>query len=148
MLKFLTALLVGTLLLSACSRKDGKADKEIGLSSITDTKVMQYAVQGKTLYEVHCANCHQKNGKGLGKVIPPLNPSDYMLEDIPRTVRLIRHGLKGEIVVNGVTYNRAMPGNPQLTPLEIAQIATYIYNVWGHSEGLIHVNDVVEYLKD
>ena len=65
-----------------------------------------------------------------------------------RTVWIIRHGQQGEIIVNGQNYNQAMPPNPQLTPLEIAQITTYLYNIWGYSEGIITSSDVENYLKN
>jgi mono/diheme cytochrome c family protein len=59
----------------------------------------------------------------------------------------MRNGQKGEIMVNGETYNQAMPANPQLKPLEIAQISTYLYNIWGMGEGVITASDVEKYLK-
>ncbi len=118
------------------------------LADISDTKILQYAIPGKILYESHCANCHQDDGSGLGKLIPPLNPSDYMEEDIERTISLIKNGVKGEMVVNGISYNAIMPANPLLTNMEIAQISTYIYNVWGNKKELIDAKKVSETLKN
>jgi len=135
------------LLLTTLSCRESSSETS-SLAHINDTKVMQYAIEGKILYENNCANCHQKDGSGLGKVIPPLADADYMLEDKARTARVIRHGLSGEIMVNGVMFNQHMPANTHLTPMEIAQIMTYVYNVWGHEEGLVHVNDVQQYLKN
>lgn len=128
-----------------CNNK--QSDKEKTLASIKDTKVLQYAIEGKNLYELYCGNCHQKDGTGLGKLIPPLNPSDYMTEDIGRTARIIKYGLQGEITVNGQIYNQPMPGNPNLTNLEIARILTYIYNIWGNQEGVIDANSVGKFLE-
>lgn len=127
------------------NRKDGDAPS---LSHIRDTKTMQYAVEGKILYNQNCANCHQPDGTGLARIIPPLAYSDYMKEDVGRTVRIIKHGLRGEIVVNGITYNQNMPGSPHLTNMEIAQITTYIYNVWGGHTGVIDANQVANHLKE
>lgn len=128
-----------------CNSK--QSDKEKTLASIKDTKVLQYAIEGKNLYELYCANCHQKDGIGLGKLIPPLKPSDYMAEDIGRTARIIKYGLEGEIMVNGLIYNQPMPGNPNLTNLEIARILTYLYNIWGNQEGVIDANSVEKFLE-
>lgn len=132
-------------LLAACSPNEKR--EESNLASIKDTKVLQYAIEGKNLYEAYCANCHQKDGTGLGKLIPPLNPSDYMVEDVGRTARIIKYGQSGEIIVNGQVYNQAMPANPRLTNLEIARIMTYIYNIWGNKEGVIDATQIEEFLK-
>ncbi|MCC5921745.1 MAG: cytochrome c [Cyclobacteriaceae bacterium] len=110
-------------------------------------KMRQYMVRGEILYQQHCQNCHKADGTGLGRLYPPLAQSDYMLESRERTARLIRYGLQGAIIVNGVEYNQPMPANPNLMPLDIAQIMTFIYNSWENEEGLVEVNDVVEYLK-
>ena len=123
-----------------------KEESASTIRDIEDLKTRQYAINGKVLYDNLCANCHQSDGTGLGRLIPPLAGSDYMNEDIGRTVRIIKYGQEGEIVVNGVTYNQPMPPNPRLTSMEIAEITTYIYNVWGNQKGLISPKEVEEYL--
>lgn len=130
----------------ACSAS--KEEKVPGIQEIQDLKTKQYAIQGQQLYLNYCSNCHQEDGSGLKRLIPPLRESDYMLNDVARTIRIIHHGAQGEMTVNGLVYNQPMPGNPQLTPLEIAQISTYIYNVWGHQKGIISSNQVKEALAD
>lgn len=105
-------------------------------------KFRQYYVQGETLYRLHCANCHQQDGSGLGRVYPPLHTSDYMDNHFEQVVCLIRYGISGEIMVNGKSYNQAMPAIPHLSDIEIAQITTYIYNTWDHQRGLTDVNEV------
>jgi cytochrome c551 len=120
---------------------------EKSLNKIQDLKTKQYAIAGRELYLIHCANCHQADGSGLGRVIPPLTDSDYLKENIARSVRIIRYGQQGEITVNGVSYNQPMPGNPFLKPIEIAQIATYIHTKWGGGEKLVTIDSVNVYLK-
>jgi cytochrome c551 len=117
------------------------------ISCTTDPKFQQYFVEGEQLYQTHCSNCHQKNGKGLGLVYPPLGPSDYMDTNPEKVMCLMKRGISGEITVNGKSYNQAMPGIPSLTELEIAEISTFIYNSWGHEKGLIEVNSVSKGLK-
>ncbi|MHA7130242.1 c-type cytochrome [Algoriphagus namhaensis] len=143
MRRLLICLLLGSL---ACSPKS--TNEENALATISDPEIMKYAVQGKVLYENYCGNCHQNDGKGLGKLIPPLRDSDYFKASIHRSVWIMRHGQKGEILVNGEIYNQAMPANPNLKPLEIAQISTYLYNIWGMNEGIISSSDVEKYLKE
>jgi mono/diheme cytochrome c family protein len=147
-MKHLTFSLISGILLALSTGCKPEPDKSgNSLAHISDTKVMQYALEGKILYGQHCENCHKADGKGLGKLIPPLNPSDYMLTDVGRTVRLIKNGVNGEILVNGVMYDQAMPGNPILTNIEIAQITTYLYNIWENEKGLISTSQVDIFLK-
>jgi cytochrome c551 len=144
MRKLLILVLLAAVSIS-CSTKS--TDKEATLATISDPEIMKYAIAGKTLYENNCANCHQSNGSGLGKLIPPIRDADYFKTSVHRTVWIIRHGQQGDITVNGQIYNQAMPPNPQLKPLEIAQITTYLYNIWGNSEGVISSSEVEKYLK-
>jgi cytochrome c551 len=106
------------------------------------TKFKQYYLQGEQLYQNNCANCHQKNGTGLGLIYPPLNKSDFMKNHVEEVICLIKHGKEGELIVNGKNFNKKMPGIQALTNLEIAEIATYIYNTWEHQRGIIEVKYV------
>ncbi|HLT07554.1 MAG TPA: cytochrome c [Cyclobacteriaceae bacterium] len=130
----------------ACNSGSNKVQDGPSIKDITDLTTRQYAIEGKRIYDKLCANCHQVDGSGLGRLIPPLINSDFMQEDIGRTIRLIKYGIEGEIIVNGIEYNQPMPPNPQLTSMEIAQIVTYIYNVWGKEGRLIDVKEVEGYL--
>lgn len=124
-------------LLVACTSKT---------SGETSPKFEQYFIQGKQLYLTHCSNCHQASGKGLGLLYPPLDTSDYMQNHLEDVLCLIRNGKRGELIVNGASYNQAMPGIPALSDLEIAEIATYIYNSWNHQHGLVEVKLVSKIL--
>lgn len=145
MIKRLCGILL-CLFLANCAPKP--SNEEATLAGISDPEIMKYAIPGKILYESHCANCHQSNGIGLGKLIPPLKDADYFEGNVPRTVWIIRNGLAGEITVNGQSYDHAMAGNKNLKPLEISQIVTYLYNIWGNSEGIIYSSDVEKFLKN
>ncbi|MBR9997798.1 MAG: cytochrome c [Cyclobacteriaceae bacterium] len=101
-------------------------------------KYNQYLVEGKRLYLLHCSNCHQENGKGLGRLYPPLKDSDYLknMDNLYKVVCSIKYGQSEVIIVNGISYNQPMPANPWLTDLEIAEIITYVYSTWGENEEL------------
>lgn len=107
-----------------------------------EVQLEQYKVRGESLYEIHCSNCHQKDGRGLGRVYPPLNKSDFMENNFEATLCLMRYGKTGEVIVNGISFNQGMKGVPYLTDLEVAEIATYIYNQWGRERGIVHVHQV------
>jgi mono/diheme cytochrome c family protein len=108
-----------------------------GAKSDRSVKFEQYYVEGEQLYLAHCSNCHQKSGEGLGLLYPPLNHSDFMDKNLAQVICLIKNGKTGELIVNGKSYNQPMPGVASLTDLEIAEIATYIYNSWDHEKGII-----------
>lgn len=105
-------------------------------------KFDQYYSQGESLYLRHCSNCHQRNGKGLGLVYPPLNPSDYLDRNFESVLCQMKYGKEGEMIVNGKSFNKPMPGERSLTELEIAEIGTFIYNNWGHQRGFISIDEV------
>ncbi|WP_422359265.1 c-type cytochrome [Reichenbachiella sp.] len=110
-------------------------------------KFDQYMFQGEQLYMAHCLNCHQKDGSGLGKLIPPLS-TDFVSKQKELSICGIKHGLEGPITINGITYQGVMPSNPRLTPLEIAEIMTYISNSWGNDFGMINTAEVSNALKN
>jgi cytochrome c551 len=124
---------------AACSNKKGED---------SSVKFEQYYVQGQDLYLKHCANCHQSDGAGLGLVFPPLNKSDFMDNNLEQVLCLMKNGLQGEVIVNGNSYNQAMPGVPSLTDLEVAEIATYIYNSWEHKRGIVSVQEATAALAE
>ena len=117
-----------------------------GCKKTSSPKFNQYYVQGERLYIKHCSNCHQVDGTGLGRVYPPLHTSDYMQNNFHDVICLIRHGKTGELIVNGQQYNQPMPGLPSLSDLEIAEIATYIYNTWSHERGIVEVKEATAIL--
>lgn len=119
-----------------------------GLDNAAELKYRQYAVQGRKLYRQHCANCHQPDGTGLGKLIPPLAGSDYLKENKENVLCIMRWGMEGVVVVNGQEYNQPMPANLQLKDIEIAEIATYIQNAWGNKGEFIQVPEAQEWLKN
>lgn len=119
-----------------------------GLDRRSEIRFKQYAVQGRILYQQHCANCHQADGTGLAELIPPLAKSDYLKKNPQLAVCIIRYGQNGPIVVNGTNYNQPMPPNPQLKAIEIAEIATYISNAWGNEGEFVSVQMAQEWLNN
>jgi mono/diheme cytochrome c family protein len=104
-------------------------------------------VQGEMLYAKYCANCHQKNGSGLGRVYPPVNQSDFIDNNFEKVVCIIKYGVQGELMVNGKVYNQAMPALPQLSDIEVAEIATYLYNNFGRDRGIVDVKQATKILE-
>lgn len=88
---------------------------------------------GKQVYMTTCFACHQAEGQGIENVFPPLAASDYLNDDVDRSIKVVLQGLQGEITVNGATYNNVMPSQG-LTDEEIANVLTYIYHSWDNSK--------------
>lgn len=109
-----------------------------------DVEMEQYYNQGEVLYTKHCSNCHQANGSGLGLLFPPLDTSDFMEKNFEEVLCIMRYGKSTPTVVNGKTYEQPMKGISSLTDLDIAEIATYIYNTWDHERGIVRVGEVTE----
>ena len=101
----------------------------------------RYYSQGAEVYQTHCQNCHGANGQGLSALIPPLNDSVYLKNNKAALACYIRSGLKGVIVVNGKNFDDAMPAN-ELSPMQIAQVLTYVTNSFGNKLGTINDDQV------
>ena len=89
-------------------------------------------VDGKQVFSVNCAACHQANGKGLVGVFPPLDGSEWVVGDTRTLANILLHGVSGELVVMGNTYNGAMPAFKQLGDAELAAVTTYIRTEWSN----------------
>ncbi len=87
--------------------------------------------RGKEIYTDFCVTCHLPNGKGVEKTFPPLANSDYLMKNREASIRGIKYGQKGEIVVNGNTYNSTM-APMGLSDDEVADVMNYISNSWGN----------------
>ena len=97
---------------------------------------------GKELYEDFCVRCHMSNGKGVEGAYPPLANADYLINKRIESIKAIKYGLSGPIVVNGVNYNLNME-KTGLDNQEIADVMNYILNSWGNkTEKLVTENEV------
>ena len=107
----------------------------------------QSILDGEEIYQDFCLQCHLDNGKGVENAFPPLAKSDYLQNNIEASIRAIKYGLRGEITVNGNTYNGVMI-NQGLDEEEVADVMNYILNSWGNkAENQITVAQVLEVQK-
>jgi mono/diheme cytochrome c family protein len=89
-------------------------------------------VAGEEIYQDFCLQCHLTTGAGVSGVFPPLKDSDYLMNNIDKSIAGIKFGLKGEIVVNDEIYDGVM-AKQGLDSEEIADVMNYILNQWGNS---------------
>jgi quinoprotein glucose dehydrogenase len=99
--------------------------------------------EGLQLYTSRCASCHQYNGQGLAGNYPPLIDTDWVTGDKGRLIRLVLGGLNGELEVNGVEYNQAMPPwGGFLDDEQIASILTHVRTSWGNRASAVSAEEV------
>ncbi len=101
--------------------------------------------RGAIVYKDFCIMCHQTNGKGT-KLIPPLANSDYLLTKRKASIKAIKFGQLGEIIVNGKKYNSSM-ATMGLSDEEVADVMNYILNSWGNKLNEIVTKEEVKQLK-
>lgn len=96
-----------------------------------DSALTKSMARGKEIYVETCIACHMGKGEGVKGTFPPLAKADYLITSPSKGIASIKFGLKGKIVVNGVTYEGMMP-SPNLGNDEIADVMNYILNSWGN----------------
>ena len=92
---------------------------------------------GKKVFTVNCAACHQATGKGLPGVFPPLDGSEWVTGDERTLANIVLHGVAGELVVMGASYKGAMPAFAQLSNAELAAVLSYVRAEWSNKAGAI-----------
>ena len=91
----------------------------------------QSIADGSEIYQDFCLQCHLDTGEGVSGVFPPLANSDYLLNDIDLSIKGIKYGLTGPIVVNDEEYDGVMVSQG-LDDEEIADVMNYILSSWGN----------------
>ncbi|XCF05993.1 cytochrome c [Tamlana crocina] len=98
----------------------------------TQTSPLEESIErGAEIYKDFCVSCHLPTGEGIRKTYPPLAKSDYLMNNRTESIKGIKYGQKGEIVVNGQKYNGFM-APMGLSDDEVADVMNYITNSWGN----------------
>jgi len=115
----------------------------LGVNKFSKQDPLKESIErGSEIYADFCMNCHMPNGEGVENTFPPLAKSDFLKEKREESIRGIKYGQKGEIVVNGITYNGYM-APLGLSDEEVADVMNYITNSWGNSnKKMITVKEV------
>ena len=101
-------------------------------TSLQKSKPIEESIaDGEEIYQDFCLQCHLSNGEGVSGIFPPLANSDYLFDNIDRSISNIKYGLSGPIIVNDEVYNGVMLNNG-LDDEEIADVMNYILNSWGN----------------
>jgi mono/diheme cytochrome c family protein len=114
----------------------------IGFFLFQDSTLEASMKRGEEIYSDFCVTCHLPNGEGVENTYPPLAKSDWLKANREASIRGVKYGQRGEMVVNGKTYdNTMMPLG--LDDEEIADVMNYINNSWGNkNEKMVTVEEV------
>lgn len=97
------------------------------------TDLQKSIANGKEVYADFCMQCHKATGKGSGASFPPLDGSDWLKDKRTESIRAVKYGQKGAIVVNGKKFNSMM--SPMgLSDEEVADVMNYIMNSWSNKQ--------------
>ncbi|MBI1767812.1 MAG: cytochrome c [Bacteroidetes bacterium] len=97
--------------------------------------------RGKDIYIAQCLTCHLDMGEGIEDVYPPLAKADYLMADKKRSIEQVLYGAKGEMKVNGKTYNAEMSAF-DLTDQQASDVLNYIRNSFGNKGSAITPEEV------
>jgi mono/diheme cytochrome c family protein len=144
-------LLLGAAFIDAAARVS-PASGEAGLSSsaaFVDASATGLSdargatVDGQQIYMTRCMACHHMEGEGMRGIFPPLAGTEWVTGDKERLIRIVLHGVSGEIEVAGEVYNGLMPGwRAMLTDDEIAAVLTYIRSEWSNDASAVTADEV------
>tara|TARA_B110000908_G_C10087573_1_gene372456 strand:+ start:199 stop:633 length:435 start_codon:yes stop_codon:yes gene_type:complete len=98
-------------------------------------------------YENKCASCHGLDGEGVKEMIPPLASADWLVNNQASIACIIKHGVKGPLLVNGKEYDIEMLGQKKMQDIELTNIINYINTSWGNNIPTMKNIDVIEQLK-
>jgi len=96
---------------------------------------------GAEVYSTYCVHCHQENGQGVAKRYPPLAGSEWLTGT--KLIKIVLHGLHGDIVVRGETYSNVMgPWGYALSDSEVAGVVNHIRSSWGNQLAPTNIEEV------
>jgi nitrite reductase (NO-forming) len=78
---------------------------------------------------------------GLPPTYPPLVESPF-IADKDALIKIMLHGLTGQISVDGVLYDETMPPAPLSNDYDLAAVMTYVRQAWGNNKDAIRPAEV------
>ena len=131
------------------SQKDVAKKDVAKMRAETKKEEMTKARTGKQVYASVCRSCHQATGQGITGVYPPLAGSGWLIKDTSIPIRIVLHGLMGEIEVAGTKYNNVMsPQGMLLNDQEIANVLNYVRSSWGNKADVEITAEMVKEQRD
>src|SRR5204863_9217991 len=119
--------------------------KPTGIKVNIDPVGLALMKKGQEHFTTNCFACHGADGKGVitsdkVQLAPPLTGSPRVIGSPEALVRIVLHGITGEI--DGKNYPGAMIPQKANDDLWIAQVLTYIRNICGNTAPIITTEEV------
>lgn len=130
-----------------------KMEKRKSLASIrtphpeTDDLDRGKPIAGGQVYQIYCAGCHQRDGRGDSQRFPPLSGSEWVTGDKTRLIELVLKGMEGPIEVKGQSYNGVMPQHSFLEDEQVAEILTHVRTGFGNQASKVNKEEVAAVRK-
>jgi mono/diheme cytochrome c family protein len=103
----------------------GKPGEAAPVAALTAAEQARFDM-GREIYGNVCQSCHQPDGRGQEKLVPPLRGSVLALAPAEIPVRILLHGKEG-------TIGLMPPIGSTFTDEQVASVLTYIRREWGHA---------------
>jgi len=123
--------LVGT----APAKEEGPAEKKFKVDEVVHHR-------GEEIYSRICSACHGTDGKGVPGAFPPLDGSEWLVNDPTIPIKIVTSGLQGPIEVKGQKFTSVMPGVADLKDEEVADVLTFVRQSWSNDSAPVKVEDV------
>ena len=125
----LTICFAVTLLIAGCGDENpAEPTHQDSQKSVMPDATAVSVTNGQAIYVQSCLLCHQHDGGGVPDMQPPLVDSAIAGGDADVLIDLVLRGIGGKppsLPASG-KYAMVMPGVPQLTDQQIADLLTYI----------------------
>ena len=98
--------------------------------------------RGKIVYTSVCLSCHMADGGGVQSMNPPLIKTTYVLGNKAALIKIVLHGFKEDVEINGNTYSNTMSAHDNLTDRQIADVLTYVRHSFGNKARAVKATEV------
>ncbi len=98
--------------------------------------------RGAATFAMTCTACHQPDGQGTPGVFPPLDGSEWLLNDPELPIKIVLKGLQGPATVKGNKFTSVMPPHNDLDDQKIADVLTYARQSWSNDAPAVSVDQV------
>ena len=116
---------------------------EAAASALALAKNPASASDGAVVYIANCSSCHQADGSGIPGAFPPLAGNAVVTGNPVAVIAIIKNGVDGKIVVNGLAYSGIMPRwKGVISDDQLAAVITYIRSAWHNRAAGVSAADV------